>query len=639
MRFKTLCAALFGIALIGVVGFAPASAQDMTDLLDERGEPCAESDFTCVTITVPLDHSKTTSTATMDVVFAVSPASGERKGMFVTVVGGPGYSGLSAADSYSSYFDESLFESFDIVFFDQRGIGESSGLSCPSATIAYYSSTADTFTAEGEAATIETARTFAADCRAEIGAERQAILPYLGTRQAIQDLDVFREMVGDEQIWLYGESYGTQFAQTYATAYPERIAGLILDGVVDLSLEGDVYYIQQAEAFAGALTATLEACNADAACRADMNGDALTAYMTLIADLSASPAVVAYPLPDGRLEDRTLYASDVESIASGAVYDRGSRSDFLRALAAAANGDLVPMLRRAYGALGVDPVTLDPIIDESFTDASYYGIECNDYDFFAAAGDADARAEAWMRAGDAVEAAIPYLSGAFYGDLPCLFWGVQGEPTRPAPFMGGDYPTFILNSDIDPATPFQQGDAMFNQIANAYMITQLGAPHVIFGRDEVCPDVMITAFLVDDILPNAREYLCEGDTIDYYDPIPSETFSNVVDAIRALDIEISYLPEYASWDGYSRTTIGCTFGGTLTFVGTDEDEIYTLDKCELIAGLIVDGSGTFVYEVLIEYDVRVSGLFEGELIYTREIEVDAYTATGTIDGTPLTLKP
>jgi len=92
------------------------------------------SDFTCVDVTVPLDHTQPPAQpqdgGTIKVVFGVLPASGERKGMFVTATGGPGTSGLLSADSYTSAFDPSIPEHFDIVFFDQRGVGLSGGLQC-----------------------------------------------------------------------------------------------------------------------------------------------------------------------------------------------------------------------------------------------------------------------------------------------------------------------------------------------------------------------------------------------------------------------------------------------------------------------------------------------------------------------------
>jgi len=69
-------------------------------LQDLGGTPCFDgSAFTCVTLEVPLDHFNPADTRTIPVVFAVRPASGARKGMFVTATGGPGTAGVQLADS------------------------------------------------------------------------------------------------------------------------------------------------------------------------------------------------------------------------------------------------------------------------------------------------------------------------------------------------------------------------------------------------------------------------------------------------------------------------------------------------------------------------------------------------------------
>src|SRR5687767_10420902 len=116
---------------------AQAHTSDILQL--PAGEPCPyDSAFTCVTIQVPLDHFNPADTRTIPVVFAILPTSGDRKGMFVTATGGPGTSGVLLADFYSSGFDSSIFEAFDIVFFDQRGMGLSGGLTCPLAATEYY---------------------------------------------------------------------------------------------------------------------------------------------------------------------------------------------------------------------------------------------------------------------------------------------------------------------------------------------------------------------------------------------------------------------------------------------------------------------------------------------------------------------
>ena len=75
--------------------------------------------------------------------FAIQRAKKERKGVFVTATGGPGYSGLDAADGYTDAFAEAITDSYDIVFFDQRGVGKSQPLGCPVATATYYRSSAD----------------------------------------------------------------------------------------------------------------------------------------------------------------------------------------------------------------------------------------------------------------------------------------------------------------------------------------------------------------------------------------------------------------------------------------------------------------------------------------------------------------
>ena len=96
------------LALIVVLLFSSIAAAPyrqtlqtpMDDLLDALGGyECFEgSAFTCVTIEVPLDHFNPSDTRTLNVTFAVLPAAGARKGMFVTATGGPGYSGISSAD-------------------------------------------------------------------------------------------------------------------------------------------------------------------------------------------------------------------------------------------------------------------------------------------------------------------------------------------------------------------------------------------------------------------------------------------------------------------------------------------------------------------------------------------------------------
>ncbi|MCQ3936785.1 MAG: hypothetical protein DPW18_07025 [Chloroflexi bacterium] len=621
------------------VGETEAGVEDTVTRLERLGgAPCPESDFTCVTITVPLNHFDSNDSRTMDVVFAVLPASGERKGMFVTATGGPGSAGLASADAYTASFDPAIPEHFDIVFFDQRGVGMSGNLQCAEAAAEFYLTEIDAATPEGERAAVDAARRFASDCAAEMG--NPEMLPYLGTAQAVEDLEALRVLFGDEKIWLYGESYGTQYAQTYAAAHPDRLAGLILDGTVDLTLSGTEFLAVQAQAFSDVLAATLQACNDDDLCAESMGGgDAVAAYDQLAQTLKQAPIAFDFPRPSGRFEERMFTFSDLESSAASYLYSEDSRMIFLRALAAYSRSkDIVPMARILYNAFSLDPETLAAIPDPSYSDAVYYGVECQDYTYFS--GTPEERAEAYLRAGDELDASLPHFSSIFYGDLPCVFWRSENTDTaRPAP-LTADIPTLVLAAEADPATPVSNGQTVFSRLPNAYLITQAGGPHVIFGRGVSCIDDLVTNFLVDGELPPRRETACEGAVVSEFVPLLPLSVSesaNLLEVFYALDNEIYYLPEYYYWDGVESLAVGCAFGGSIAFEGTEPGASFQLDNCSFIEGFVLTGSGSQNFdEDTFTLDVTVTGDRDGTLTYTRSGD-GSLRVTGEYGGEPVDL--
>ncbi|NOH01159.1 MAG: hypothetical protein HND47_03880 [Chloroflexi bacterium] len=180
------------------------------------------------------------------------------------------------------------------------------------------------------------------------------------------------------------------------------------------------------------LAATLQACNEDDLCAESMGGgDAVAAYDQLAQALKQSPIPFDFPRPSGQFEERTFTFSDLESSAASYLYSEGSRMIFLRALAAYSRSkDIVPMARILYDAFSLDPETLAAIPDPTYSDAVYYAVECEDYAYFS--GAPEERADAYLRAGDELDASLPHFSSIFYGDLPCVFWSLK-IPTPRAP--------------------------------------------------------------------------------------------------------------------------------------------------------------------------------------------------------------
>ena len=594
-----------------------------------------DSDFTYVEITVPLDHTNPADERLTTVVFGVLPASGKRKGMLVVATGGPGGSGLYVADSYVPYYDPAILKRFDLVFFDQRGIGLSGGLQCPAASAAYYMNMSEWAPAASgaEEDMFRDTELFVRACVAEMGSPE--ILPYLGTAQAVEDLELFRRLMGEEKFWIIGESYGTQLAQTYVARYPGRLAGMILDGPVDLTRSGIEYFADMTAASYEVLLATLEAADKDEACAADMGAPALAVYAGLAAKLKEEPLAFYFPLPHGESAARRFTFGDLETVAGNSLYDEDSRMLFLRALAYyARDGDPVMLARHLYSALSIDPVTLGAIYDPSYSDAIYYSVQAQDYSYFA--GTPLERAEAYLQAGLAVEAELPYMASWFYGDLPVLFWPDALESDlRPAPLAADNVPTLVLGSTADPATPYSHALAVFSNLADGCLITQEGGPHVIYGRDNPCIDDPVTAFLVGDRMPAQRRITCRGSIIDDFVPLAprhASAFTTPLQALVFADAEIYYLPEYYYWDYVTPVSIGCPYGGTLSFAPSARGETFTLDACSFSEGLMLTGFGAYDYGTAVfTLEVEVRGAFEGVLLYKRDAR-GRFTITGTING-------
>jgi pimeloyl-ACP methyl ester carboxylesterase len=583
---------------------------------------------------MPLDHFNPQDGRTIPVTFAVLPANGRRQGMFVTVTGGPGTSGIAVADWYTAAFDPSLPRRFDIVFFDQRGVALSGGLSCPEAAVKFYRADGRAETPAQEAALKGAARAFSQACVREMG--NPDILPYLGTGQAVEDLERFRQIIQDERFWLYGESYGTQYAQTYAARHGDHLAGLILDGTVDLTLDGFEFYAQEAQAFNDTLVATLNACEDDPACRAALSGDPVAAYDRLAARLEHRSLPFRFPLPEGGFAHRQFTFADLEVAAAGQMYTEDDRMLFTRALAAyASRRDLAPLARLLYLSLGLDPQTLAAIPDPFYSDAMFYAVECQDYGYPGRTP--GERAENYLRAGDPVEAAVARLASIFYGDLPCAYWpDATTNLDRPEPLAASGIPTFVLGATADPATPVGNGISVFQHLDDGYLVTQQGGPHVIFGRGNACPDDLVTDFLVRGQVPEQREIECAGVVADEYAPLAppdASAFANPLEALASVETEIYYLPEYYYWDGIEPESVGCPLGGTLRFEPDGSNYAFALDACTFTRNFTLSGAGSYDPDLdRFVLEVATAGRWQCTLVYIREGEETG--VTGACGGKP-----
>jgi pimeloyl-ACP methyl ester carboxylesterase len=205
-------------------------------------QPCGRHGGRCGTLVRPLDATGRVA-GTVSVAFEVYPATGRREGTLVATEGGPGYPATASRDAYLALLGP-LRRTHDLVLMDNRGTGRSGALACTAIDHAAR------LTPEG-----------IGSCGRELGS-RAALY---GTAAAADDLDAILASLGAGPVDLYGDSYGTFFAQVFALRHPDRLRSLVLDGAYPLDGPDNVWLPH----YAPAMRAKFDlACERDAICAA-----------------------------------------------------------------------------------------------------------------------------------------------------------------------------------------------------------------------------------------------------------------------------------------------------------------------------------------------------------------------------------
>jgi pimeloyl-ACP methyl ester carboxylesterase len=592
-------------ALLIFVGLVPVAASPSV----AHPIPCRASSLECSQVVVPVDHDGPASQPVITIVYGVHRAVTSPVGTLVVAVGGPGGSGLASADTMIQAFDPRLVDSYDIVFWDQRGVGRSDGHDCPIAG-GIYSTVEPTETS---------ARAFVDSCLKEADTGSIGLGRY-STHQAAEDLESIRVRLGVDHFALYGESYGTELAQVYAAAHPDRLSALILDGSVDLTLTANQFWAAAAHSFDATLSATFVDCSHDSECRHDVP-DPATAYDQLIARLQRTPEVVSFRDLTGQLGDHRLEWASLEGAVGTLLYEPAGRALILRAIAASEGGDDVPIARLAS--------IFGPGISVGVSSFAYHAVLCADYRVSPTADTTDIAAVVGL--GRSSGALSTRTSSVYYAQLPCLYW--PDQPTsaaRPAPLTDQPEPIFVLGATLDPITPIEMGRSIASRARDGYLIESKGGPHVTFGRGHPCVDKPIVDFLVDGRLPPVRTTYCTDVVAAQYIPIrhvdPPE-YSNALDAMKTVEDELFADPIYALWGGQGDITIGCRFGGTVTIRAIGHHDDFTFDGCSFARYLDLHGTGAYdLDQNSLQFDLTFT---DGSLHYTSDT---TRHVTGTYRG-------
>jgi pimeloyl-ACP methyl ester carboxylesterase len=362
----------------------------------------------------------------------------------VHLLGGPGLSVRAYQEVLSDFaLSLSAASGRDVVFFDQRGTGDSEPfLACRAA---------EAFDA----------------CSARLASEGIE-LAYFDTASSADDVDDLRRALGAPSLHVYGQSYGTTLALEVMRRHPTTTASALLESTSSPAF--DVFLTSSPRSFELAFARVVEECAADVACAEEFP------------DPSADLAGILGGLTPGSDE------------ADGFV-------GLVRSLMQSAQGSsLVPLLLASV--VQGDTETLSAIVETAreaaaeeervfrrFSEVMYWSMTCGDY-----------APRATDEENERVNGeAHPVLRAAF-GEDPAAFRALCGTlPRREVDLapVRSDIPTLIFAGTHDDNTPLEIAESVAAELGSARVLRAPGWGHVMLARGNACLRDAYARFIED----------------------------------------------------------------------------------------------------------------------------------------------
>lgn len=451
-----------------------------------------EEGLLCSYLRVPLQYDGNTSLPSssknkqfIQIATTRLPANGPKLGNAVLISGGPGYPGI---DLYvaSQGPASKLRENFDIIRYDPRGVGQSR----PSINCNITGKQSEPIIGsrnsdrqDHKAILNETLDS----CIRQTGAE---FLQSVGTHEAVSDLDILRQALGEPKLTAIAYSYGTEVAQRYALRFPDNVRAIVLDGVSNIIDDDFTVNIDQAKSFQNSFVRFARACAMASDCfvPGDERG-AVERYHSLLRKLDKTPLQI-----DNKNSEQITI--DAEALISLTISLLIQPDDW-------------PVLAHVLRQLGTG--TLDKITEDAFREDSNNSI--NDAltvitcaDLGSSTDDAEVLAVQKKR----IEREMRF---AYYRETDppptdiCDVWPWPSKRQNQKLTLPKEIPSLLFVAHrYDPATPWQNAWKMAKFFASP-LVTRQGDGHTLVLTDQSrCIDKLAV-----DYLYNPDNYI--GDTV------------------------------------------------------------------------------------------------------------------------------
>ena len=447
-QLKPAAVAGIAVALTAVAGIAYAKTET------SKWEPCPAGDapLECTWVAVPVDWERPDGPS-LRLKVAVLRATGKRVGAVFANPGGPGVSGVRALPGMARKFGAAVRESYDIVSWDPRGIGESSPVSCPPGADAEFArlGVPDSI---GERVRYEkVAARWARACRRQSG----PVFDHVGTLSTARDLDRLRGLMGEMKINYAGFSYGTRIGLFYADLFPDRVGRMALDSAVDPAGDEARFYDGQARAAEQAFTDYHAGCASRDGCPLD--------------DMTVGEAR-AWLAPLLRQD------AELNGLLPNILRQPATWSSLDQLLGELRAGEYQPGGGGAGGS-----------------EVASHAVNCSDLP--------DRRAPAQIMAkAERAAARYPLFGRMMAGSVVCTEWPVPPSYRPHRITARGSAPILVVGTTHDTATPYDWAVSAATSLAAGRLLTVRGTGHVAYGTN-ACATGVIDRYFLTGALPPA----------------------------------------------------------------------------------------------------------------------------------------
>ena len=459
----------------------------------------------CGKLAVPLDYSAPAS-PDIHVGFRWLPATGSRRPGRRTVLaveGGPGYATAGTQGAYTAMLGP-LRRTTNLLLINLRGTGDSTVVKCTG--LEHFGRPQHQYGAEFDKLVAACGRQLDHTWRYRHGGWVHAS-DLFSTAYSARDVSRVLRALRLGRVDLYGDSYGSWFAQVFASAYPRRLRSVTLDSTYQV-LGLDPWYTTTVST---ARRAFAQACSRWPACARAAGGRGAWARIgALAARLDRAPVTGATTSASGTATRLTVTAETLVNLVNNAGFDPVVYRDLDAAgRALLRRHDSAPLLRLAALSIGFDDSNY--ALPE-FSDGLFFAVSCTDYpQLFSRTAAADVRLREYRAAlrREPARTFAPFTIGQWtrmdqYTEAysACLRWPAPRHLvppiTRRPPLVPRRLPVLVLSGTADSLTPWLHGASVVaRQVGpSARVVRVANLTHVLLqDGDDACPASIFQRFL------------------------------------------------------------------------------------------------------------------------------------------------